>query len=159
MHILPHFHVHEDPHLFACIKHTRSPILTSFPISVLHIGMVACYPPGCMPLSNHAVHLCSHFQMYNFHSRTACPVNYFFLLYTRKYNCSHGVYKFMQVHDTNLPHKVKTHFTLHTNYFFLPWKIPEEISSEQCSSIYITEDCIYRINHVHTTFYHGSRLT
>ena len=32
---------------------------------------------------------------------------------------------------SNLPHKVKTqyvHFRLHTNYFLLPWKIPEEIS-------------------------------
>ncbi len=31
----------------------------------------------------------------------------------------------------DLSHKVKTqyvHFRLHTNYFLLPWKIPEEIS-------------------------------
>ena len=38
----------------------------------------------------------------------------------------------------NLPHQINTqylHFRLHVKYFLSPWKIPEEISRDQLSSI------------------------
>ncbi len=45
-----------------------------------------------------------------------------------------------------LPYKVKHSFCiirLHTNYFLLPWKIPEEIADDHCSSI--TKHSIYHL--------------
>ena len=37
-------------------------------------------------------------------------------------------------------------FRLHTNYFLLPWKIPEELADNQCSSI--NKSSIYHIKQV-----------
>ena len=47
-----------------------------------------------------------------------------------------------------LPHKVKSqyvHFRLCTNYFLLPWKIPEELADYLGCSI--TKGSIYHIKH------------
>ena len=54
----------------------------------------------------------------------------------------------VQVHK--LPHKVKmeyVHFTLHINYFLLPYKFPEEIS-RQSVFFNIYKGSIYHIKHM-----------
>ena len=51
--------------------------------------------------------------------------------------------------DSHLPHWVKmqyVHFRLHTTYFLLLRKIPEELADDQCSSI--TKGSIYHIKHI-----------
>ena len=51
---------------------------------------------------------------------------------------------------TILPHQVKMqylHFRFNANYFLLPWKVPEKLAADQCSSI--TKGCIYCIKHMY----------
>ncbi len=62
--------------------------------------------------------------------------------------------------NKKLPHKVKMQyvlFRLHTNYFLLPWEIPEEISRRSGLFNNYRQYLPYQTYmYVHTTFYHGS---